>query len=159
MTGSVEEIFIGATKRLSMTRQSEIELVPTGIAGDRYAVGLGSFSKATEAGDAGRHLTLIEAEAIETAVAEFGVDWSGGIHRRNIVTRGMPLNGLINRWLKIGDVVLRGERHCHPCKHLEKLTTLEAMRSLQMRGGLRARVVETGRIRVGDAIHVLERCP
>ena len=159
MTASVEAIFVGTTKRLAMSPTTEIEVISTGIAGDRYAAGAGSFSKTIEEGDAGRHVTLIEAEAIEIAAIEFGVDWSAGIHRRNIVTRGVPLNGLINRWLRIGDVVLRGERHCHPCRHLEKLTTLEAMRSLQMRGGLRARVVETGRIRVGDAIDVLERCP
>lgn len=139
-----------------MSAVQAVDVVACGLNGDRYAAGLGSFSKAIEEGDAGRHVTLIESEAIATAAADFGVVWSCGLHRRNLVTSGIALNGLINKYIRIGSVVLRGERHCHPCRHLEKLTTLEAMRSLQMRGGLRTRVVETGRIRVGDAIEVLE---
>lgn len=159
MSGVVETIFVGPVKREPMQSVAAVEVARAGIVGDRYAIGAGTFSKRVEEGDAGRHLTIIEAEAIETAADDFGVDWSAGVHRRNLVTRGVPLNGLINKWLKIGDVVLRGERHCHPCRHLEKLTTLEAMRSLQMRGGLRTRVVEAGRIRVGDVVQVLERYP
>ena len=156
MSAILEEIFISATKREPMQRASAVEIGETGVIGDRYAVGAGSFSKAEEAGDAGRHVTLIEAEAIDTAAREFGIDWSSGLHRRNLVTRGIPLNDLINRRLQIGEVILRGERHCHPCRHLEKLTKLEAMRSLQMRGGLRTRVLRGGTIRVGDAVELLE---
>lgn len=159
MNAGIDDIFISATKREPMRRASDVEVLPTGLAGDRYAAGAGSFSKPVEEGDAGRHVTLIESEAIEHAKREFDVDWSEGLSRRNLVTRGVALNGLINRFLKIGDVILRGERHCHPCRHLEKLTTLEAMRSLQMRGGLRTRVIEVGTIRVGDTLEVLERYP
>lgn len=156
MSGVIEDIFVGATKREPVRHADAVEISPSGIVGDRYAAGVGSFSKPIEAGDAGRHVTLIEAEAIETAGRDFAVDWSAGLHRRNLVTRGITLNGLINRRLQIGEVILRCERHCHPCRHLEKLTKLEAMRSLQMRGGLRTRVLRGGWIRVGDRVEVLE---
>lgn len=156
---TVCDIFLGSRKRQPMSRVDEATVTETGLADDRYSMGLGSFSKPVEEGDAGRHMTLIESEAIAAARREFGVDWAGGLHRRNLVTSGVALNDMINRFLKIGDVVLRGERHCPPCRHLEKLTTLEAMRSLASRGGLRTRVMKAGTIRVGDAIEVLERYP
>ena len=76
MTGLIEGIFIGLTKREPMRPVREASITETGIVGDRYAAGMGSFTKVNEAGDAGRHVTLIEAEAIATARDQFGVDWS-----------------------------------------------------------------------------------
>lgn len=156
MNGTVEHIFITANKREPMVAVEVIQVTPTGITGDRYERGQGSFSKLIEDGDAGRHVTLIEGEAIEMARDQFAIDWSPGLHRRNLVTRGIALASLVNHRLQIGDVILRGERTCPPCRHLDKLTGLDAMKSLKSRGGLRTRVVKPGTIRVGDAIVVLE---
>ena len=72
--------------------------------------------------------------------------------RRNLVTRGVPLNHLIGREFAVGDVVLRGLRLCEPCGHLEKLTIKGIEKSLRHRGGLRAQVVQGGVLRSGDTI-------
>ena len=157
MAGKIEEIYIVAEMGRPLASVNEVTVLEgRGIAGDRYAALAGTFTKEEEEGDAGKHVTLIEAEAIEAALEEFGEDFSKGRSRRNIVTRGIRLNDLINHRLRIGEVIFKGERHCHPCGHLSKLTATDARTSLKMRGGLRTTVIKGGILRVGDTIEVLE---
>jgi MOSC domain-containing protein YiiM len=120
-----------------------------GLEGDRYYSQLGTYSN--ERGS-GREVTLIEIEAIEALTKDYGVQLEASQSRRNIVTRGVALNHLVEREFRIGDVVLRGTRLCEPCLHLEKLTAKGTMRGLIHRGGLRADIVKGGTIRVGDGI-------
>jgi len=72
--------------------------------------------------------------------------------RRNVVTRGVPLNHLVGREFQIGAVRLRGTRLCEPCAYLEGLTLPGVLAGLIHRGGLRAEIVTGGTIRVEDAI-------
>jgi MOSC domain-containing protein YiiM len=120
-----------------------------GLEGDRYYSKLGTYSN--QAG-AGRDVTLIEIEAIEGLKRDYKVQLEPGQARRNIVTRGVALNHLVEQEFRVGDVVLRGMRLCEPCAHMEKLTVKGAMRGLIHRGGLRAEIVKGGTIRVGDVI-------
>jgi MOSC domain-containing protein YiiM len=64
----------------------------------------------------------------------------------------VPLNHLVGRQFRVGDVLLEGVRLCEPCGHLESLTQVGARQGLIHRGGLRARIVTEGTIRVGDPI-------
>jgi MOSC domain-containing protein YiiM len=75
-----------------------------------------------------------------------------GQARRNLVTRGVPLNHLVGRQFSIGEVVLRGLRLCEPCGHLEALTAKGIQDGLRHRGGLRAQIVRGGVVRTGDSI-------
>jgi MOSC domain-containing protein YiiM len=120
-----------------------------GLAGDRYFNRTGTYSN--HPGN-GRHVTLIESEALEGLLRDYQVTLEPGLARRNIVTRGVALNHLIEREFKIGAAVLRGTRLCEPCAHLEKLSSKGVMRGLMHRGGLRAEIVVGGTIRVGDEI-------
>jgi MOSC domain-containing protein YiiM len=97
-------------------------------------------------------VTLIEIEAIEGLRRDYKVQLEPGQSRRNIVTRGIPLNHLVEKEFRIGDVVLRGTRLCEPCAHMEKLTVNGAMRGLIHRGGLRAEIIKGGTIKVGDRV-------
>ena len=97
-------------------------------------------------------MTLIEIEAIEGLKREYQVQLDPAQSRRNIVTRGVALNHLVEQEFRIGDVVLRGTRLCEPCAHMEKLTVKGATRGLVHRGGLRAEIISGGSIRVGDTI-------
>jgi MOSC domain-containing protein YiiM len=47
---------------------------------------------------------------------------------------------------------MRGTRLCEPCKHLDELTQPGVMAGLIHRGGLRARILNGGVIRVGDLV-------
>jgi MOSC domain-containing protein YiiM len=91
-------------------------------------------------------------EAIEALRRDYQIALEPGSTRRNLVSRGVALNHLVDVEFTVGDAVLRGTRLCDPCAHMEKLTVKGAMRGLIHRGGLRAEIVSGGLIRVGDTI-------
>jgi len=92
------------------------------------------------------------ARYIESLKRDYGIEIDPGASRRNIITRGVPLNHLVGRELRVGEVMLRGIRLCEPCSHLERLTRNGVLRGLVHRGGLRAQILTEGTIRVGDPI-------
>jgi MOSC domain-containing protein YiiM len=77
--------------------------------------------------------------------------------RRNVVTRGISLNGLVGRRFQIGSVECVGRRLAEPCAHLEKLPRPGLLRPLVHRGGLRADITKGGVIRAGDAIEAIHQ--
>jgi len=120
-----------------------------GLEGDRYLNERGKFSD--KPGPA-RQLTLIELESIEALQREGSVELSPLESRRNIVTRGVPLNHLVDKRFRLGEVVARGVKLCEPCEWLEEVTQKKVIAGLTHRGGLRAEILEGGIIRVGDQI-------
>jgi MOSC domain-containing protein YiiM len=148
--GTVISIHIAPTGAAPMKSVTNAKAVAgRGLEGDRYYTKLGTYSN--QAGS-GRDVTLIEIEAINGLKRDYEVQLDSGQPRRNIVTRGVALNHLVEQEFRIGDVVLRGTRLCEPCAHMEKLTVKGAMRGLVHRGGLRAEIISGGSIRVGDTI-------
>ena len=109
---------------------------------------MGTFSDPT-----GRSydLTLVEAEALEELAAGC-VELALAEARRNLVVRGVALDGLIGKRFRVGGVECFGQRRCEPCAHLERLTRPGVLRGLVHRGGLRADVISYGRIKTCDAV-------
>jgi MOSC domain-containing protein YiiM len=120
-----------------------------GLEGDRYFKGAGTYSNNP---GLGRDVTLIEIEAIEALKRDYGIELVSRDSRRNIATRGVPLNHLVGQEFKVGEATLRGVRLCDPCSHLEKLSAKGVQHGLIHRGGLRAEIVTGGLIRVGDPV-------
>jgi MOSC domain-containing protein YiiM len=121
-----------------------------GLEGDRYFDHTGTYS---DTPGTGREVTLIESETIAAVEAEFGVKLAPGQSRRNITTRGVSLNELVDREFRVGEVVLRGMRLCEPCDYLEKTVGQPGtLKALVHRGGLRCDIVSGGTISVGDEI-------
>ena len=148
--GSLLSIFLAAEAEARTRSVGEVRAVSgRGLEGDRYFRAAGTFSD--RPGD-GRDVTLIELEALEALRAERAVDLAPGESRRNLVTCGVPLNHLVGRELRVGEVVLRGTRLCEPCSHLARLTEPAVLAGLVHRGGLRADIVRGGLLRVGDPI-------
>lgn len=148
-TGTIQSIHIAAGAKEAMYAVGEVRAIPgVGLEGDRYALKQGTFYKP----EPDFELTLIEAEAIEAIKAEYQIAITPGELRRNLVTRGVPLNHLVGREFRIGDVFIRGIRLCEPCNHLEALTMRPVVKSLRHRGGLRAQILKAGAIRVGDTV-------
>jgi MOSC domain-containing protein YiiM len=149
-TGTVESLYIASAAMGPVEARDRVEAIPgVGLEGDRYALKQGTFYKPEPAFE----LTLIEAEAVEALRRDYQVELAAGDARRNIVTRGVPLNHLVGREFHIDDVRIRGIRLCEPCGHLQQVTGKQLIKGLRHRGGLRAQILTQGTIRVGDAIN------
>lgn len=157
--GSVVSIHTAKAASAPMESIPAVRAVPgRGLEGDRYFLGTGFYSP--KPGPGGREVTLIETEAVEALLGGVenaeghrpGIKLSPAETRRNIATVGVPLNHLVDREFRVGPVLMIGTRLCEPCKHLEDLTQRGAMAGLIHRGGLRARILSEGVIRVGDVV-------
>ncbi len=145
--GAVAAILIAPDAEAALSRVDEAEaLAGRGLAGDRYVAGRGTFS----APGRGYELTLVEAEVLD----EIELPWEEA--RRNIVTRDISLNDLVGGRFRIGAVECVGRRLAEPCAHLEKLARPGLLRPLVHRGGLRADIITSGVIRLGDEIDAIE---
>jgi len=121
-----------------------------GLEGDRYFEKRGTFSNKP---GGGREITLIEFESIEALKRDLKIQLEPIQTRRNIVTRGVPLNHLVGKQFHLGrEVVVHGVRLCEPCEHLESLTQVGVREGFLHRGGLRGDIIKGGTIRVGDRI-------
>lgn len=149
--GRIESIHITTTAEAAMRSVGEVRaIVGVGLDGDRYAARTGSFSAKPKPG---RQITLIEAEAIEALQRELGLVLASGETRRNLVTRGIALNHLVDQEFTVGGVRLKGWELCEPCGDLARMTGKpQILAGLVHRGGLRAEILEGGVIRVGDLV-------
>jgi MOSC domain-containing protein YiiM len=151
--GRIVSINIARSAGDPMISVEEAHAVPGGgLEGDRYFSKQGTYSNNP---GTGREITLIETEAVEALKGEDSIIISPGDSRRNLVTRGVPLNHLVGKEFNVGEVRLRGVRLCEPCQHLAQLTQPGVLPGLIHRGGLRAEILNEGTIRVGDGVHEL----
>ena len=150
--GTVDGLFIAPEREAPCRPVDTADAVAgRGLRGDRYFEGAGTFGAP---GAFGHELTLIAAEAIEALAAEGGPAIAPGDARRNVVTRGVDVDALVGRRFLLGEVECVGRRWCEPCAHLQRLTGPGVLRGLVHRGGLRADIVRSGTVRVGDAIRL-----
>jgi MOSC domain-containing protein YiiM len=152
----VEDIFTAAVGGAAMGRVAEATAIEgRGLAGDRYLERRGYWTSVDEC-----QVTLIEGEGLDDISARTDVAVSNGEHRRNIVTRGVRLHDLRGKRFRVGDAVLEYDRPRPPCRYIQSVSERGMTRALgRARGGICARVVEGGRIRVGDEITVVEDAP
>ncbi len=120
-----------------------------GLEGDRYFHKTGTFSSSP---GNGRDVTLIESEAIDSVARDCGRQLEYIDTRRNIVTRGVALNDLIDKEFRVGDVRMLGVRLCEPCK--VSFPDADVKNGLVSRGGLRADILNDGVISIGDSVEV-----
>src|SRR6218665_3847117 len=88
---------------LPMSSDESLDLVAgRGITGDRYCLDneQGFYSQKPEEG---RQVTLFEAEVLETILRDYKIEILPEEHRRNITTRGVPLNWLVHRRFRVGE--------------------------------------------------------
>lgn len=128
---------------------SSIEVLANkGVVGDRHF---------DEYNDPYNQLTLIEAENIDYYNTKYGLDIPYKDFRRNVVTRGIQLNDLIGKKIKIGEVVVEGVDLCRPCRHLTEVLNQESiLKEFLRRGGLRCQILTSSKININDQIKIIE---
>jgi MOSC domain-containing protein YiiM len=146
--GHIEHIHIASAEGAPMQPVSEVEAVAgVGLIGDRYAT-----SEHDADYDGGQDLTLVEAESLDRLAAEDGIKLQPGATRRNVTTRGIALNDLVGKTFTVGGVTARGIELCEPCNGLQATIGQPILRPLAHRAGLRAQLLTSGTIRVGDRV-------
>lgn len=146
--GVIESIAIAASAGEPAEELTEAAAIPgQGLEGDRHIVGKGTFPS----GLPGSALTLIEAEVCESLEPPLVPTE----HRRNLVTRGIGLNGLVGHEFTVGEVRCRCMRLCEPCTVVDRYASRSVLRPLVHRGGIRADILTGGTIHVGDQIEAL----
>ena len=148
----VERIYISPTQTAPQMACERITLeAGKGVRGDRN-FGQNAWP--------GQNLTLVEAEEIERFCLENGRPLDLSLTRRNLVTRGLRLNELVNREFSIGGVRLRGVELCEPCAKLGQalsdpsLTVAAVVRQWTGHGGLRVDVLSDGEICRGSRLTI-----
>ncbi|HSD16506.1 MAG TPA: MOSC domain-containing protein [Thermomonas sp.] len=113
-----------------------------GLSGDRYASGSGK-----------RGITLIQAEHLPVIAALSGhASIAPATLRRNVLVSGIPLVALKGRRFRIGEVLLEGTDDCDPCSRMEEALGPGGYNAMRGMGGLCARILEGGSLRLGDPV-------
>lgn len=151
MHGVVERIYVAPEGGADMQAVERVEAVARrGLRGDRYSERTGYWTRVDEC-----EVTLIEAEDLEEIERTTGLHVGNGEHRRNLIVRGVRLARLAGRRFRVGEAVLEYDRPRPPCGYIQSITEPGMTRALLGRGGICARVVESGWIRAEDAIVIL----
>lgn len=142
--GTVEFIYMAKNLGDELFAVQEVEVVADkGIVGDR------NYGLPADAS-----ISLIEAEQIDHFNAAHATDFEYGQMRRSIVTRGVDLNGLVGKTFTVGGLRIEGVELCEPCSHLASMTTSKVLPGMVHRGGLRGRILDSGRLQVGASVAV-----
>ncbi|QWE28692.1 MOSC domain-containing protein [Polynucleobacter sp. AM-7D1] len=164
MTASpqIYSIQIASRAGESMMQLAQANIIAgKGIDGDRYALGVGAFSKTKPKI---RHISLIALSGIEHAnqqlLAKQQTVFSESDTRRNLVISGISvneLNDLVGKIFYLGGLMFRGTELCAPCQRpADLLKRPDFMNAFENRGGLRAEALESGCLIPGDLLDFSE---
>ena len=119
-----------------------------GIINDRY---YDNFKEKKE------QVTLINLEEINNFNNQIKQNIDAKNFRRNIIVSGINLNKLLNKKIKINQVTLKIHEICQPCKYLQNsLKIPDLVKMLVNKSGVRAEILTSGSLSVGDAIKILK---
>ncbi|MCU0777746.1 MAG: molybdenum cofactor biosynthesis protein MoaE [Akkermansiaceae bacterium] len=121
----------------------EIECVAgMGLKGDRYFGHKADFKG---------QVTFFDAEVVEAVRREFGKPGlTGEEFRRNLIVRGVRLEDWIGKRFRFQGVTFEGSEECKPCCWMDEAVApgTEEFLTSACRGGLRARILTGGTLRV-----------
>ena len=119
-----------------------------GIVNDRYYE---NFKEKKE------QVTLINLEDIDNFNKQIKQNIDAKDFRRNIIVSGINLNELINKKIKVNEITLKIHEICQPCKYLQdRLKIPSLVKMLVNKSGVRAEILHSGSLSVGDVIKVIK---
>ena len=111
--GTVAKIGISETKGNKVSSLDSVEAIKNkGLLNDR---------KFKENNDKKKQITLIEIESINYYNKISKTSIKAIDFRRNIITKDIKLNNLLNKEFFIGEVKVKAHDLCRPCKYLQSL--------------------------------------
>jgi MOSC domain-containing protein YiiM len=150
--GELSWIGLRPERRAEVVEVGSVQAIAgSGLEGDhRYENTLGS----------GRQVTLMSEEYVgqiahflslsgEAVVANAAL---ARLLRRNLVIKGMNLEALRYQQFSIGGAIFEAGAICHPCLRMEELLGKGGIAAMIGHGGLCLKVVQSGKISVGDAV-------
>jgi MOSC domain-containing protein YiiM len=152
--GTVEWIGVRPQRRARPVALREVRAAAgsagAGLAGDHY--GGGATGK--------RHVTLIQQEHLAVVArllslrdgAPSIVPLDPALVRRNIVVSGLNLLALKAKRFRVGGAMLEFTETCAPCSRMEEVLGTGGYNAMRGHGGICARIIEGGLIRIGDAL-------
>lgn len=150
--GELLHIHTSPAAGLNMESHKSVSLISgSGLEGDRHQRGTGKYSEIEDI----REVTLIEIETLEALKRDYNIIVEPTEHRRNLTTRDVPLNHLVGKRFRVGEVLLLGGRLNTPCRYLNLVTKKNICDLLEHRSGLNCSIVESGTVIVGDKIQLL----
>jgi MOSC domain-containing protein YiiM len=120
---------------------AEIDCVASsGIRGDRFFDHKPDFKG---------QITFFEMESHEALCQKLGLaDVPSTAYRRNVITRGVDLNTLIGQEFEVQGVRFLGTEEAKPCYWMDQAVGPGAHEGLKGKGGLRAKILTNGSLRV-----------
>ncbi|HEX6227582.1 MAG TPA: MOSC domain-containing protein [Chryseolinea sp.] len=145
--GTVETILVRTSRIVAPILLDNVNAISDiGLEGDHYQNTGGN-----------RQVTLIQAEHLEVLASMLGVDKvAPELVRRNLVVKGINLLSLKGKKFKVGGAVLEYSGECHPCSRMEKNLGTGGYNAMRGHGGITAKVIAGGVIRVGDSVVISE---
>lgn len=114
----------------------------SGLVGDRYK---GKSGK--------RHVTLIQWEHLAVIASLTGREFvTPELLRRNIAVEGINLLALKGKQFRIGSALLEYTGLCDPCSAMETTFGAGGYNAVRGHGGITARIIESGIIRLSDSV-------
>jgi len=143
--GKVYKIAVSPKFKGLMQEVNNIEVIAgKGLIGDRH------FKNGNEKKN---QITLIEFENINYYNQLSNISINPVDFRRNIITKNIKLNEMLNTEFSIGKVRVRAHDLCRPCKNLqEALKRKDIIKEFLYKGGLRCEILTGGKIFVDDEI-------
>ena len=103
-----------------------------------------------------RQVTLIQWEHLHVISALLGKPVTAMDLRRNIAVSGINLFSLKNRRFRLGQAILETTGWCQPCARLEARLGSGTFQAVRGHGGITARVLQGGIIRLQDQLSIIE---
>ncbi len=142
--GTVTWLGLRPARLAPMLMPAVLTLTPgQGVLGDHYSSAI----------QGARQVTVIAAEHLAAIGSYLGQDSAPPeLLRRNVVVRGINLVALKSRRFRLGGALLEHSGECHPCSKMELLLGNGGYNAVRGHGGITARVLEGGEVRLGDPL-------